>query len=64
MNFADLKAEIDWLSLEERQQLRAYLTFKDAISDKEFMKGLAEKINDRSSDSWLTIDEFEKAVER
>jgi hypothetical protein len=64
MSIAELKAEVDRLSSEERQQLKAYLTLKDEIPNEEFLKGLAEKINDRSPDRWLTIEEFEKAVER
>jgi len=64
MSIAELKAEVDRLSSDERQQLKAYLTLKDGISNEEFLKGLAEKINDRSPDRWLTIEEFEKVVER
>jgi len=64
MSIAELKAEVDRLTSEERHHLRAYLTLKDEISNEEFLKGLAEKIKDRNPDRWLTIEEFEKAVER
>jgi hypothetical protein len=48
----------------ERHQLRAYLTLKDEIPDDKFMKSLAEKINDKNPDRWVTLEEFEKLVER
>jgi hypothetical protein len=64
MSIAELKAEVDLLSSEERHQLRAYLTLKDEISDEEFLKGLADKINDRTPERWLSLEAFEKAVER
>ena len=64
MSIAELKAEVDRLSVEERLQLRTYLTLKDEIPDEEFMKGLREKINDRNPDRWVTLEEFEKLVER
>ena len=64
MSIAELKAEVDRLSVEERLQLRTYLTLKDEIPDEEFMKGLGEKINDRNPDRWVTLEEFEKLVER
>lgn len=64
MSIAELKAEVDRLSAEERHQLRAYLTLKAEISDEEFLKGLAEKINDRTPGRWLTLEELEKQVAR
>jgi hypothetical protein len=62
MSIAELKAEVDRLSAEERYQLRAYLTLKAEISDEDFLKGFAEMINDRTPGRWLTLDEFEKQV--
>jgi hypothetical protein len=62
MSIARLKAEVDRLSSEELAQLRAYLALKSGISDEDFLSGLAEKINDRNPDRWLTIEEFEKAA--
>jgi hypothetical protein len=64
MSIAELKAEVDRLSSRERHQLRAYLTLKDEISDEEFLKGLADKINDRTPERWLSLEDFEKTVER
>ncbi len=63
MSIAELKAEVDRLSVEERIQLRTYLALKDQVSESDFLRGLAEKINDRSPERWLTIEEFEKRVE-
>jgi len=64
MSIAELKAEVDRLSAHERHQLRAYLALKDEIPDDKFMKSLAEKINDRNPERWVTLEEFEKLVER
>jgi len=63
MSIAELKAEVDRLSVEERIQLRTYLALKDQVSESDFLRGLAEKINDRSRERWLTMEEFEKRVE-
>lgn len=63
MSFAELKAEVDRLSAQEREQLRSYLTLKDHIPEADFLLGLAEKINDRTPSRWVTIDQFEKLVE-
>jgi hypothetical protein len=64
MSISELKTEVDRLSPEERHQLRAYLTLKDEISDEKFLKGLSEKMNDRSPERRLDLAEFEKTVER
>jgi hypothetical protein len=63
MSIAELKAEVDRLSPEERTQLRTYLALKDQISETDFLHGLAEKIKDRDPERWLTLEEFEKQVE-
>ena len=63
MSIAQLKEEVDRLTPEERGQLRAYLALKDQLSDEDFLKGLSEKINDRNSAPWLTLEEFEQKVE-
>ena len=63
MSFAELKAEVDRLTAEERSQLRTYLALKDQISDVDFMRDLAAKINDRNPERWLSLEEFEKRVE-
>jgi len=63
MSIAELKAEVDRLSPEERTQLRSYLALKDQIPEPEFLRGLAEKINDRNPGRWLSLEEFEKQVE-
>jgi hypothetical protein len=62
MSIAELKAEVDRLTAEERSQLRACLALKDRISDSDFLHGLAEKINDRNPERWVSIEEFEKRV--
>jgi hypothetical protein len=63
MSIAELKAEVDRLSREERTQLRAYLALKDQIAEADFLRGLADKINDRDPERWLSLEEFEKRVE-
>jgi hypothetical protein len=63
ISIAELKAEVDRLSPEERHQLRAYLALKDQISEADFLNDLSAKISDRNPDRWLTIDEFERRVE-
>jgi len=63
MSIAELKAEVDRLTAEERNQLRAYLALKDQVSESDFLRGLAEKINDRNPERWLGIEDFERRVE-
>jgi hypothetical protein len=62
VSFAELKSEVDRLSPEEVQKLKAYLTLKDRMNDPKFMEEIARKINDPDPSRWLTLEEVEKRL--
>ncbi len=62
MSFAELKSEVDRLSPEEVQKLKAYLTLKDRMNDPEFMQEMSRKLNDPDPSRWLTLEEVEKRL--
>ncbi len=62
MSFAELKSEVDRLSPEEVQKLKAYLTLKDRLNDPEFRQEISRKLNDPDPSRWLTLEEVEKRL--
>jgi hypothetical protein len=62
MSFAELKSEVDRLSPEEVQKLKAYLTLKDRMNDPKFMEKIARKLNEPDPSRWLTLEEVEKRL--
>jgi hypothetical protein len=62
MSIAELKAEVDRLTPEEREELRAYLRMKYRPLDPEIRRKLTEKINDNDPAHWLTLEEFGKRL--
>jgi hypothetical protein len=62
MSIAELKAEIDRLSPEEREEMRDYLRSKIRPMSEEERRIVTEKLNDRNSANWLTLEEAEKRL--
>jgi hypothetical protein len=62
MSIAELKSEIDRLSPEEMQQLKAYLAVRQDMLDPEFRKKLGQKIDDKNPGNWISLDEAEKKL--
>jgi len=62
MSIAELKSEVDRLSPEERRQLTAYLVTRDRMLDPEFRQELTRKIDDKSSERWISLEEAEKRL--
>ena len=62
MSIAELKTEVDRLSSEEREELRAYLRMKYRPLDQEARRKLTEKINDKNPARWLTLEEVGKRL--
>jgi hypothetical protein len=62
MSFAELKSEVDRLTPEEVQKLRAYLILKDRMNDPKFMQEMSRKLNDPDPSRWLTLEEVEKRL--
>jgi hypothetical protein len=62
VSIAELKAEVDRLSPDERKQLTAYLVMKNRMQDKEFVKELTRKIDDKDPAHWVTLEEAEKRL--
>jgi hypothetical protein len=62
MGIAELKIELDRLPPAERRQLTAYLVTRDRMLDPEFRRDLTRKIDDQSTDRWLTLEEAEKRL--
>jgi len=61
MSIAELKAEMDRLSPEERKQLTAYLVSKNRPSEEEWQE-ISRKIDDNDPSHWLTLEEFGKRL--
>jgi hypothetical protein len=62
MSIAELKSEVDRLSPEERRQLTAYLVTRDRMLDPEFRQELTSKIDDKSPERWISLEEAEKRL--
>ena len=62
MSLDELKSEIDRLSPEELQNLKAYLAIRQDMLDPEFRKELTRKIDDKNPTHWITLDEAEKRL--
>jgi AraC-like DNA-binding protein len=62
MSIAELKAEVDRLTPEEREELRDYLRGKIRPLDPETRRKLTEKINDNNPAHWLTLEELQKRL--
>jgi hypothetical protein len=59
MSIAELKAEVDRLTPEERKQLASYIVAKNQLSRPEVMEELSRKIDDNDP---LTLEEFGKRL--
>ncbi|WP_113957629.1 hypothetical protein [Roseimicrobium gellanilyticum] len=62
MSFASLKSEIANLPLEQRRELMGYIAALNRNDNGEFLRKLAVKIDDKSPERWLTIEEVEKRL--
>jgi len=62
VSIAELKAEVDRLSPEEREHLAAYLKIRKQMQDKEFVKELSRKVDDKNPANWITLEEAEKRL--
>jgi hypothetical protein len=62
VSIAELKSEIDRLSAEELQHLKAYLAIRQDMLDPEFRAKLTRKIEDMNPENWMTLDEAEKKL--
>ncbi len=62
MSIAELKAEVDRLSPEERRQLGNYIAAKNYVMTDEMRKELTAKIDDNDPSHWMTLEEFGKRL--
>lgn len=62
MSIAALKSEIANLPLDQRRELMGYIAALNRNDNGEFLRKLAAKIDDKSSDRWMTIEEVEKRL--
>ncbi len=62
MSIAELKSEVDRLSPEERRQLTAYLVTRDRMLDPDFRRELTRKIDNKTPDNWVLLEEAEKRL--
>jgi hypothetical protein len=62
MSIAAIKSEIANLPLEERRELIGYIVSLNRKDNEEFMRKMAEKIDDKSPERWLTLEEVEKRL--
>ena len=62
VSIAEIKAEVDRLTPDERKQLANYLAIKNKMQDPEFVKELSRKIDDTDPTNWVTLEEAEKRL--
>ncbi len=62
MSITALKSEIASLPLEERRDLIGYIVSLNRKDNEAFMRKLAEKIDDKSPDRWITLEEAERRL--
>jgi hypothetical protein len=62
MSIAELKAVVDRLTPEDREELRLYLKPKIKPMDAETRHRLAKKIDDNDPSHWLSLEEFAKRL--
>lgn len=62
MSIAVIKEEIAHMSPEERRHLAAYIVSLNSNLDPEFRRELARKIDDKSPERWVTLEEAERRL--
>jgi hypothetical protein len=60
VSIATLKSEIANLPLAQRRELMGYIAALNRNDNGEFLRKLAAKIDNKSPERWLTIEEVEK----
>ena len=62
MSIDAIKSELRALPLEERRKLMAYMVVLEDEGRAEYAAKMAERINDRSPDRWLTPEQCEREL--
>ncbi len=62
MSIAELKSQLDGLSLDERRHLSAYLVSLRHRELQQYRESITAKIDNNSSDDWVSFEEFDKRV--
>ena len=62
MSVDALMQEVGSLAESERHRLMAYLVALEDRGNADYQQKLAKKMDDRSPDRWLTIDEVERKL--
>ncbi len=62
MKAEELRSEVDGLSLDERRQLTAYLVSLRHKELEGYREGLAEKIDDKKHENWVSFEEFDRRL--
>ena len=64
MNLDQLKNEVRDLTTQEQLQLISHLVELRREREPDYAKEMAKRIDDRSRENWLTIDELEERLDR
>lgn len=62
MSVAELKAQVKGLSPEERRELTAYLVSLRHGETPGYRELLAEKIDNKDEDAWVSFEEFDRRI--
>jgi hypothetical protein len=62
MSVAELKAQVEGLSLDERRQLTAFLVSLRHREMEGYRQKIAEKIDDKTEAGWVSFEEFDRRV--
>ena len=63
MNLAEVKAEVKGLTLDERRQLRAFMTMLQMQEEPDYMQSLSNKIDDKKPENWVNLQELDQRLE-
>lgn len=62
MSIAEIQSQVEGMSLDERRQLTAFLISLRHRELAGYRERLAEKIDDRNEENWVSFEEFDKRV--
>lgn len=63
MSIQEIKSELESLSVEERRRLAAFLVSLRHRDLADYRARMAEKIDDRSPEKWVTLEELDRRLE-
>jgi hypothetical protein len=64
MSVKELKKELGALSAAEQAEIAAFLFHLRRAADADYQTAVERRLNDKDPSHWLTLDEFERRLEK